>query len=90
MKTLIALALVIASVSSSFAQLYGHPNSGSGLTGTGSNFGSHPVSPYTTSQGTYVQPHMQTYPNNTQFDNYSTRGNVNPYTGAIGTRTPRY
>jgi hypothetical protein len=23
-------------------------------------------------------------------DNYSTRGNVNPYTGAVGTRTPRY
>jgi hypothetical protein len=37
-----------------------------------------------------VQPYVATNPNSTQMDNYSTRGNVNPYTGAVGTRTPRY
>jgi hypothetical protein len=26
----------------------------------------------------------------TQTDNYSTRGNVNPNNGTVGTRTPRY
>ena len=30
--------------------------------------------------------HYQTNPNNTQLDNYGTRGNLNPYTGAVGTR----
>jgi hypothetical protein len=58
--------------------------------GTGSNPNSHPVQPYVTPNGTYVQPHQQTNPNNTQRDNYSATGNVNPYTGAVGTRNPRY
>jgi hypothetical protein len=58
--------------------------------GTGSNPNSHPVQGYTTSTGTYVQPHQQTNPNSTQTDNYGARGNANPYTGAVGSRTPRY
>ena len=60
------------------------------FSGTGSNPSSHGVSGYTTSNGTYVAPHQQTNPNSTQMDNYGTRGNVNPSTGAIGTRTPKY
>ena len=58
--------------------------------GTGSNSRSHSTSGYTNSYGTYVAPSHATNPNNTQYDNYSTRGNVNPYTGAVGTRNPRY
>jgi hypothetical protein len=58
--------------------------------GTGSNPNSHSTSGYTRSNGTYVSPHQQTNPNSTQTDNYGTRGNVNPYTGVTGTRTPRY
>jgi hypothetical protein len=42
------------------------------------------------SRPTYVQPHVATNPNNTQRDNFSATGNVNPYTGAVGTRNPRY
>jgi hypothetical protein len=60
------------------------------LSGTGSNPSSHPVQSYTTQSGTYVPPHQQTNPNTTQTDNYGTRGNVNPYTGAVGTRGARY
>ena len=56
--------------------------------GTGSNPNSHGVSGYTANNGTYVAPHQQTNPNNTQRDNYSATGNVNPYTGAVGTRNP--
>lgn len=59
-------------------------------TGTGSNPNSHGVSGYTTNSGTYVAPHQQTNPNSTQTDNYGTRGNVNPYTGAVGTHNPKY
>jgi hypothetical protein len=58
--------------------------------GTGSNSQSHTSSGYTTNRGTYVQPYVATNPNITQRDNYSATGNVNPYTGAVGTRTPRY
>jgi hypothetical protein len=86
-------ALVIAGATTGFAQssIYGNSNSlGSGLYGTGSNPNSHYVSPYTTNRGTTVPGHYQTNPNNTQLDNYSSRGNLNPYTGSYGTRIPRY
>jgi len=58
--------------------------------GTGSNPSAHQNQGYTTQQGTVVQPHMQTNPNNTQTDNFSSRGNFNPYTGNMGSRAPRY
>ena len=38
--------------------------------------------------GTYTQPHVRTAPNQTRRDNYSTKGNVNPYTGKPGTKEP--
>lgn len=50
--------------------------------------GSHAVRGYNRADGTYVQPHMQTNPNETKLDNWSTRGNSNPYTGREGTVDP--
>ena len=49
---------------------------------------SHYVDGYTRRDGTYVQPHMQTNPNGNAFDNWSSKPNVNPYTGQQGTRDP--
>ena len=46
------------------------------------------VSGYERANGTYVQPYERTSPNSTRSDNYSTKGNVNPYTGKAGTRDP--
>lgn len=43
---------------------------------------------YTKANGTYVAPHEKTEPNHTINDNYSTKGNVNPYTGKEGTVNP--
>ena len=43
---------------------------------------------YVRQDGSYVQPHYQTAPNNTVHDNYSTKGNTNPYTGQAGTVNP--
>ena len=43
---------------------------------------------YTKKNGTYVAPHMRTAPNHTQRDNWSENGNVNPYTGKVGTKEP--
>ena len=63
---------------------------GGGTYGTGSSPSSHGVGGYTTPQGTYVQPHQQTNPNGTQYDNYNSRGNYNPYNGQTGNRSPKY
>ena len=43
------------------------------------------VSGYYRSNGTYVSPHYRSNPNYTTHDNYSYRGNINPYTGKVGT-----
>jgi len=44
------------------------------------------VSGYTTHNGTYVAPHYRSSPDGTAADNYSSKGNTNPYTGQAGTR----
>ncbi|MBB4266287.1 hypothetical protein [Roseospira visakhapatnamensis] len=46
------------------------------------------VEGYTRSDGTYVAPHYRSAPDRTPYNNWSTRGNVNPYTGQAGTRSP--
>jgi len=40
------------------------------------------------STGRYVAPHYRTAPNDTKWDNFSTKGNINPYTGKRGTVNP--
>lgn len=37
-----------------------------------------------TKSGSYRQSHYRTSPNRTKSDNWSTKGNVNPYTGKKG------
>jgi hypothetical protein len=86
-KLAIAMAVLAATVTAASAQ-YGYRNNTYGGYGTGSNSSNHAVQGYTTQNGTYVQPHYQTNPNNNTFDNYGTRGNINPYTGQMGTRSP--
>ena len=44
------------------------------------------VDGYTKSNGTYVEGHYRSSPNDTVSDNYSTEGNVNPYTDEEGNR----
>lgn len=41
---------------------------------------------YTKKNGTVVQPYYRSHENRTQKDNFSTKGNVNPYTGRAGTK----
>lgn len=43
---------------------------------------------YTRSDGTYVAPHHQSAPDGSRFNNWSSQGNVNPYTGRPGTTNP--
>ncbi len=50
--------------------------------------GYHYVHPYTSKDGIFVKGHFETNPNGTKLDNWSTKGNVNPVTGAAGTKNP--
>jgi hypothetical protein len=43
---------------------------------------------YVRKNGTYVAPHYRTNPDHSKANNWSTRGNVNPYTGKKGTVDP--
>ena len=43
---------------------------------------------YKPSTGRYVMPHYRSSPNRTKLDNYSTKGNYNPYTGKRGYTNP--
>lgn len=40
------------------------------------------------STGTYVMPYYKTSSNKTKLDNFSTKGNYNPYTGKKGYASP--
>lgn len=51
--------------------------------------GSHSRKGYVKKDGTYVAPSRATNPNKTQRDNYSSKPNVNPYSGKQGTREPK-
>jgi len=42
---------------------------------------------YSTRRGTNVAPHHRTSPNHRKRDNWSNKGNVNPYTGKAGTKS---
>ncbi len=44
------------------------------------------VKPHVKRDGTFVQGHYRSGPNQSNADNYGTRGNYNPYTGKFGTR----
>lgn len=46
------------------------------------------VNGYMRKDGTYVAPHYRSAPNRSTLDNYSTRGNYNPYTGQAGKKDP--
>lgn len=50
--------------------------------------GSHSVRAHVTKSGTYVAATRATNPDHSRLNNYSARGNVNPYSGRVGTKDP--
>ena len=48
--------------------------------------GSHSVRGYTKKDGTYVPPSRATNPDHSKSNNWSQKGNTNPYTGKEGTK----
>ena len=88
MKRILLLAAVFVAAPA-FAQLYNNnqraqPN-GFGMTGNDQQ-----VNGYSRSNGTYVEPYHRTAPDSNPYNNYSTQGNVNPYTGEVGHKNPGY
>ena len=93
-RVILTIVIALVSVLAANAQVY------SGYTGKSRSsssyyFGSTSSSVryqsgYTRSNGTYVQGHYKTNSNSTNHDNFSTRGNVNTYTGSVGTRARDY
>jgi hypothetical protein len=45
------------------------------------------VHSYTRRDGTFVQSHHRSHPDHNFWNNWTTKGNVNPYTGKEGTKT---
>ena len=43
---------------------------------------------YVKKDGTYVQPHYRSDPDGNPYNNYSSKGNINPYTGEYGDKIP--
>jgi hypothetical protein len=43
---------------------------------------------YSPKRSTYVAPYYRTSPDRTRLNNYSTKGNVNPFTGKKGYKSP--
>lgn len=60
------------------------------LLGSAPGFAQQWVNGYTRSNGTVVQGYYRSTPDGDPSNNYSTQGNVNPYTGAVGTREPSW
>lgn len=50
--------------------------------------GYHYVRPHVRKNGTYVPGHYRTNPDGNRFNNWSTKGNVNPFTGRKGYQNP--
>lgn len=63
--------------SSSFAHTYISPRASDSRT-----------SGYTRRNGTYVHSYMHSAPDGTKLNNFSTKGNVNPYTDKVGSKDP--
>jgi hypothetical protein len=85
----ITFSIVAFACTPAFAKSGGGHSGGTHSSGTqSSGSGSHSIKGYVKKDGTYVAPSHATNPNKSKNDNWSTKGNVNPYTGKEGTKDP--
>jgi hypothetical protein len=56
--------------------------------GRGGKGGTVTVRPYTKKDGTMVDGHHRSAPDGSKSNNWSSKGNVNPFTGKPGTKDP--
>src|SRR5229473_473291 len=84
LMALVALALLPAIPIDAYLV---HRSAASGVAEARGRSGSVYVRGYIRKDGTYVQPYMRSAPDGNFWNNWSTIGNVNPYTGEPGTKT---
>lgn len=84
-KAVIAILAILVAGSAQAKGSHGAHSGGRAASGHVST-SVHWTAGHTTKNGTYVQGHYSTDPNATRNDNFSTRGNTNPYTGEAGTK----
>ncbi len=91
LRTATILMAIALTAQAAIAKGGGHSGgrSASAGTGTGSKGSSHSVRGHTTKKGTYVKSHRATTPDKNFNNNYSTKGNINPYTGKAGTKVKK-
>jgi len=65
-----------------------HSTSHGAAAHSNSSHSSFAVRGYTKRNGTDVAPHYSSAPDHSKANNWSSRGNVNPYTGKVGTKDP--
>jgi hypothetical protein len=51
------------------------------------NFNEVKIDSYLKTDGTFVEEHLRTSPDNSFNNNWTTAGNTNPHTGVVGTKT---
>jgi hypothetical protein len=86
-KVLLACAFLAIGATTTHAQ-HGHHGGGSHKASASRSQHEVHVRATTRKDGTFVPAHERTSPNSTNRDNWSTKGNVNPYTGKPGTVEP--
>lgn len=82
---LFAASVIIAT---GYGSAFARGNSQGYNYGYSSSGNSHSTQGHYRSNGTYVESYRSTNPNGSKHDNWSTKGNVNPYTGKAGTKNP--
>lgn len=89
---ILAAGLCLGMSSVSYARGGGHGGGHGGYHSysgkTASTYNQSSVKGYYRSNGTYVQGHYRSAPDHNSYNNWSTKGNYNPHTGAEGTHTP--
>jgi len=95
MKTLAHLFVLCVLIQTvSYSQSYYYPQTAPKKASSYNNGYVNPSTSYNNGyikdNGTYVQPHVKTTPNQTNWDNFSTQGNTNPYTTEKGSRAKDY
>lgn len=74
------------STSSTHSTSSSHSTHSGDSSSNGSSSSSHEIKGYVKKNGTYVAPSHATNPDNKTSNNYTHTGNVNPYSGRVGTK----
>lgn len=86
MKSVVIIAtLALLACSSAFAR--SHSSSSASSYRAPKSSTTH-VDSYTTKRGSYVASHYRTAADHTKINNWSSKPNMNPYTGQAGTKDP--